>query len=126
MTVIRWILGKIILLINALTKPRGVVRDSEAQRQVNEQTTKLSLYQFEACPFCVKVRRANARLSLDIKLRDAKSDPWRAELLEQGGSPKVPCLRIEQPDGSVDWMYESSDIVNYLEQRFAPKDAVAS
>ncbi|MFT6265002.1 MAG: glutathione S-transferase, partial [Oleiphilaceae bacterium] len=27
-------------------------------------------------------------------------------------------LRIEENDGAVTWMYESSDIIEYLEQRF--------
>ncbi|HAI96784.1 MAG TPA: glutaredoxin, partial [Methylococcaceae bacterium] len=39
---------------------------------------------------------------------------------EGGGKLKVPCLRIEE-DGKVSWMYESSDIINYLEDRFAVK-----
>ncbi|WP_141710024.1 glutathione S-transferase N-terminal domain-containing protein, partial [Vibrio splendidus] len=31
---------------------------------------------------------------------------------------KVPCLRIEK-GGKTEWMYESSDIVTYLEKQFA-------
>ncbi|MDF3852182.1 hypothetical protein [Achromobacter denitrificans] len=30
----------------------------------------------------------------------------------------MPCLRIEEAGGTR-WMYESSDIIAYLEQRFA-------
>ncbi len=30
---------------------------------------------------------------------------------------KVPCLKIEQA-GEVTWMYESNDIISYLNQRF--------
>jgi len=35
-----------------------------------------------------------------------------------GGKLTVPCLKIENDSGEVTWMYESSDIVAYLEGRF--------
>ena len=35
-----------------------------------------------------------------------------------GGKVKVPCLRIEEAGGTR-WMYESNDIIAYLEQRYA-------
>ncbi len=79
----------------------------------------LTLYQFLACPFCIKTRRAIYKLNLPIETRSAfEGSPHRKALLEGGGRVKVPCLRIEQ-DGKVEWMYESSDIIRYLEKRFA-------
>jgi glutathione S-transferase len=30
----------------------------------------------------------------------------------------VPCLRIEKEDGSSEWMYESKDIIAYLDERY--------
>jgi len=30
----------------------------------------------------------------------------------------VPCLRIDKDDGSVQWMYESNDIIAYLKREF--------
>ncbi len=42
----------------------------------------------------------------------------RDELLAGGGKVKVPCLKITQ-GGEEKWMYESSDIVSYLQQEFA-------
>ncbi len=65
----------------------------------------------KACPFCVKVRRAMKRQSVQFELRDAKTTNSTAEL----GSWRrswVPCLRIEK-DGKIEWMYEPSDIVTY-------------
>ncbi|WP_264406595.1 glutaredoxin family protein [Vibrio owensii] len=119
MKFIRWILGKIILLLNAVFSPRGVKRSSEAQKSVDDKAKNYALYQFEACPFCVKVRRAMKRQSVNIELRDAKNDPVHREVLEQGGGRvKVPCLRIEK-DGETQWLYESSDIVAYIEKEFA-------
>ncbi len=121
MAFIRWFLGRIILTINFLTTPRGMKRSKDAQAQVDQQTRHLAIYQFHACPFCVKVRRALKRYSLNIELRDAKNNAmYKEELLKEGGRIQVPCLRIANDDGSVSWLYESSDIIRYLEQRFVP------
>jgi glutathione S-transferase len=40
-------------------------------------------------------------------------------LLQGGGKVQTPCLRIAGEDGQVRWMYESGDIIRYLQQRFA-------
>lgn len=119
MAIIRWILGSLILSINWLTTPRGIKRDAESQAAINEQTGKLALYHYKACPFCVKVRRQMKRQSLNIETRDVKrSETAKEQLLAGGGLLKVPCLRIENDQGKPQWMYESSDIINYLEGRF--------
>lgn len=116
MKVIRWIVGRLILLVNALTMPQSIQRSAEEQAVLDQATKGMSLYQFEACPFCVKVRRAIKRLNLNISLKNAKSDCQAQEdLLRGGGKSKVPCLRIDQEDGSSQWMYESSDIITFLE-----------
>ena len=119
MKFIRWFLGRVILLLNFVFSPKGVKRSTEDQQAVDSKAQSLALYQFEACPFCVKVRRAMKRQSVNIELRDAKNDPVHREALEQGGGRvKVPCLRIEK-DGETQWLYESSDIVAYIEKEFA-------
>ncbi len=119
MAVIRWVLGRLILLVNALFSPRGVKRSAEQQEWIDQQTVALALYQYEACPFCVKVRRAFKRHSLKIETRDAKRNAeYRQELETKGGTLKVPCLQITETDGQVRWLYESSEIIRYLEQRF--------
>ena len=119
MTVIRWVLGRIILLVDFLYRPAGVKRDVQEQAALDAETAKLSLYQFAACPFCVKVRWSMRRQSINIETRDAKRNAQFAdELVAGGGALKVPCLRIEEDNGSVTWMYESSDILAYLDQRF--------
>ncbi|KFA98005.1 glutaredoxin domain-containing protein [Vibrio sp. ER1A] len=119
MKFIRIILGKIILLLNFVFSPRGVKRTPEAQQQADQKAQTMQLYQFEACPFCVKVRREMKRQSVNIALKDAKNDSVaRDELLVGGGKVKVPCLKITQ-GGEEKWMYESSDIVSYLQKEFA-------
>ncbi|WP_335901581.1 glutaredoxin family protein [Shewanella algae] len=117
MFVIRWILGRIILLLNFVFSPKGLKRQPEQQADIDEQCRSLSLYQYPACPFCVKVRRAMKRQSLNITTLDAKQEPHKSALQNGGGPMKVPCLKIEQ-DGEVTWMYESNDIISYLNQRF--------
>ena len=115
MKIIRWVLGQIILVLDFLTTPKSVVRDSTAQAVLDHATEKMSMYQFKTCPFCVKVRRELKRQALHIELRDAKNDAGhKAELVNEGGRHKVPCLRIEKPDDSVQWLYESTDIITYL------------
>lgn len=118
--IVRAVLGPFLLLKERLTAPAGLVREAAAQAEVERQCRGLALYQFTTCPFCIKVRQEMRRLSLPIELRDARSDPvHRAALLEGGGKPMVPCLRIREAGGAERWMYESDDIVAYLRQRFS-------
>ena len=112
-------LGQVIIFADWITRPKPVVRAPEQQRLVNEQASNLALYQYAACPFCVKVRRKMHQLNLPIPLKDAKNDRVaRQELLEQGGKTQVPCLRIQE-DEQVSWLYESAAINEYLEQQFS-------
>ena len=117
MKIIRWILGQIILILDFLTSPKPVVRDTRAQATLDQAMAKMSMYQFKTCPFCVKVRRELKRQALHIELRDAKGDAGHKEtLVNEGGRHKVPCLRIEKADDSVQWLYESTDIITYLKE----------
>ena len=117
---IRILLIPFMHLYEFLTTPKGVVRAEEAQREVEQQSRNLVLYQFKTCPFCIKVRREVNRLSLTIEMRDAQKNPQhRADLLQGGGQIKVPCLQIKDEQGNVQWLYESSEINQYLHQRFA-------
>jgi len=114
---IRWPLGQLILLLNWLTAPRPPQRTADEQAKIDAATSEWALYQFRACPFCVKTRRAMRRLGLNIETRDAQHDPkWRAQLLEQGGRIQVPCLYVPRP-GDDQWLYESDAIVAFLEDQ---------
>lgn len=112
-------LGQLIVFGDWISRPAKRKRDPAAQALVEQQARGLSLYQFHACPFCVKTRRTLHRLNVPVALRDAKHDPvHRQALLEGGGRVKVPCLRIEE-DGKTIWMYESKAIIAYLDKRFS-------
>ena len=96
------------------------MRSIEEQQAIDKQTNHLKLYHYASCWFCGRVRRVIDELQLNIELRDILVDPQnRQTLIEHGGPSTVPCLRIEQEDGDVQWMYESSDICAYLLERFA-------
>ncbi len=112
-------LGRVIILINCLTLPKQIKRSSEAATTLQDETSGLSLYEFYACPFCVKTRRAIHRLNIDIERRDIRKQQKYYQELETQGLTKVPCLRIEKND-EVEWLYESNEIINYLNGRFDP------
>ena len=118
MNFVRWFLGRLVLSWDALTRPKPVRRDASAQAEIDAQTAKYALYQFNACPFCVKVRRQLRRHALSVDLRDARNDPaHRQALIDGGGRLKVPCLRIDRDGGGEpEWLYESDDIIARLER----------
>ena len=111
-------LGRLIILIDFIFSPKKQQRTESDQEKINEEVKSIKLYQFYACPFCIKTRRVIKRLNLPIETRNAQSGQYRAELLTGGGEVKVPCLKIESDEG-VQWMYESTDIIQYLEKRFS-------
>ena len=112
-------LGEVIVFLDWISRPGKLKRDPAAQARVEQEARGLSLYQFRACPFCVKTRRTLHRLNVPVALRDAKNDPVHRQALQEGGGRvKVPCLRIEEA-GKVIWMYESKAIIEYLDKRFS-------
>lgn len=117
---LRIVLGPFMLLWEWLTRPRGIVRAPEAQAQVNQSCRQLALYEFQTCPFCIKVRQEMRRLSLDIERRDAQHEgAHRDALVAGGGRAMVPCLQIAEASGETRWLYESGAIIAYLRERFA-------
>lgn len=118
---LRLVLTPFMLLSEKLSTPKGATRSAEQQARVDEASKDLALYQFRACPFCIKVRKEIARLGLNIETRDAQHDPQHRAALEAGGGHiKVPCLKMRQDDGSERWLYESDDIRAWLRERFEP------
>tara|TARA_R110002073_G_scaffold12017_7_gene53923 strand:+ start:1832 stop:2188 length:357 start_codon:yes stop_codon:yes gene_type:complete len=75
----------------------------------------LTLYYSVSCPYCIRVQMAMARFGLTIKRRNIhQDDVARMQLLKGGGRTTVPCLRIDN-EGEASWMYESRDIIRYLQ-----------
>ena len=77
--------------------------------------TQYALYYYDACPFCQMVLRSLNNVNVEVELRNTLTDPTNRQALIQGGSRStVPCLRIEK-DGQEQWMYESRDIIAFLQ-----------
>ena len=74
MKVIRWILGRLIILLDFIFSPKPILRDKTSQDLVNTITNRYKLYQYYACPFCVKVRRFLRKESINIEFIDAKDE----------------------------------------------------
>lgn len=85
----------------------------------------LELYQFEGCPHCQKVREKLSELGISYVLHNprlGKNDDQRVtnetthtELVEGGGMDQVPYLVDSHREVT---MYESDDIVDYLEEHY--------
>lgn len=114
---LRWIVGRGVLAYEKMTSPPPPDLTPEQQAMLDAQTTGIALYEFPACPFCMKVRKEVRRNGLNIERRDARRNPsWGDELRSEGGRYQTPCLKITDSDGMVQWLYESNDIISWLER----------
>jgi glutaredoxin len=81
---------------------------------------KLSLYYRDWCMACYTVKRYLPDLNVEVEMRDILDQPfYYNELINARGRGTVPVLRREFADGTVEWMPESRDIVNYLMQHYS-------
>ena len=79
----------------------------------------LELWSFEASPYCRIVRETLCELELPYLLHNvAKGSPRRAEFVRRSGKMRVPYLF--DPNRAIG-LFESTDIVRYLEEHYAPK-----
>src|SRR5438034_1374129 len=77
----------------------------------------LILYNMEGSPYCRKVRETLSELDLEHIVRNVpKGSPKRAALVARGGKMQVPYLIDPNTDRA---LYESDDIVTYLEAEYA-------
>lgn len=118
---IRALTKPIILAAERCCNPRVMQRNPEVQKKIDAETVNMAIYQYLGCPFCMVTRRATRRLNLGIELRDVLNNSGhKAALIHGGGKNQVPCLRIEENE-NITWMYESKDIIGYLDKRFGDK-----
>lgn len=81
---------------------------------------RLTLYEFEACPFCRKVREALSMLDLEALIQPTPhgGERFRPEAIARGGKRQFPLLvDPNEPDGA-QLIYESSAIVAHLYARY--------
>lgn len=109
-------------MLNSLFDSQRIEPTFTTEVSKDDRTSRLSLYGYESCSFCVKVRRVMKQLNLDIEMRDTLNNvSYREELQREGGKAMVPCLRIAGKNGKVYWLYESSKIIRFLQDNFLKK-----
>ena len=113
---IRAVLRVLILSYDRIFVPKVLIKRSPTeQMNLNSKLQDWCLYQLEACPFCVKVRRQMKRLSIEIPLKNVNRDALaQQELMEHGKIDQVPCLKYRDETGEFHWLYESSEINQFL------------
>ena len=78
------------------------------------------LFKTDLCGFCYRVRDFAEEKGISLTLRDTMTDMEAfRELLQGGGRSTVPCLKIQR-EKEVIWMYESLDIIDYLNEQDVP------
>lgn len=108
------------LLNSSLSLWRGTLV-VKAARQPAEM---LTLYEFEASPYCRAVREALTALHLDVEIRPCPrgGTRFRAEAERIGGKQQFPLL-VDCNHGQV--MYESTEIIDYLFRTYGEMDTPA-
>lgn len=120
------LLGKWSCWFSGVAKARTPVSRSAAeQASVDKEANFLTLYELRSCHYSAKVRRHLKWLNVAVTSKDLKRcHIYQKELLAGGGRAQVPCLKIEKPGGNEEWLYESQDILDYLDRKFAPKSLI--
>lgn len=85
----------------------------QATRGAVAPETLLELYEFEASPYCRKVREALTELDLDVRIHPCPKGGTvhRPRAIELGGKAQFPLL-VDPNTEQV--LYESADIIDYL------------
>jgi len=90
-----------------------ITRDKRARR-----ARLIELYDYEACPYCRKVRELLCELDLDVLVHPVAHGSRRRETLKRiGGKMQVPYIIDQNTTTS---MYESAKIAAYLETTYGP------
>lgn len=82
---------------------------------VVKKLEQLALYMRPSCPYCLKVQSFCDNQNLVVALKNIAEGEHLEALMTGGGKRQVPCLKITTDDGVEFWMYESLDIINYLQ-----------
>ncbi|CDP00857.1 unnamed protein product [Coffea canephora] len=95
---------------------RSLIEDSQTINSV-DPPIRLQLFEFEACPFCRRVREAITELDLSVEIYPCPkgSVRHREAVRRLGGKEQFPFLI--DPNSEIQ-LYESSDIVKYLFQKY--------
>ena len=101
--------------VKFLAKP--VCRSLPEQKKLDDRFKQFELYELKRCPDCSKLRRQLHKDQLNIETKNAeKYECYRNEILRGGGEVQFPCLKVNEKDGSQQWIYGSEAIYNRLQQ----------
>lgn len=104
-----WLNDAHSLAVSVFRGTRGLVANKSA---VVHPEQPVELYEFEACPYCRKVREVLSEMDLEYISRPcARGSCTRSEVIARGGRRMFPYL-VDSNTGTE--MYESDDIVLYL------------
>ncbi|KAE9614476.1 hypothetical protein Lal_00012331 [Lupinus albus] len=96
--------------------------NSKVESSMNKDMTSnlpitLQLFEFEACPFCRRVREALTELDLSVEVYPCpKGSVRHREVVRKSGGKEMFPFLIDQNSGIS--MYESGDIVKYLFEQY--------
>lgn len=80
----------------------------------------LTMYVKTGCPFCAKALAKVDELGIEVEQKNIADEGVAEELIARGGKRQVPYL--VDADRDVD-MYESDDIVAYLDEHYSSTPA---
>lgn len=117
MKIIRFFLKNIILFVDFIIPVGNKNKLSDSHKNIfQKMSSNWKLYEFKACPFCIKVKRYLRSRNISLILVDAKNKQNEKELINGGGKRKVPCLYYLD-NQTPQWLYESSDIIEFIENK---------
>ena len=74
----------------------------------------LTLYHFQGCPYCARVRDYLDSQSISVPMKDIHQDPGaKEELIKISGKSQVPCLVVDAKP-----MFESLDIIEWFKRTY--------
>lgn len=118
MKISRHLQGFAFNLADRLIPVKPLSREPLEQSALDRESRRMHLYLSRHCPSSINIKRHCQRLGLRVVEKDVERvDSFRNELLNGGGTPKVPCLRVDG-DESSDWFYSQEVILDYLQRRF--------
>ena len=100
----------------------GTMKEYSATLSKTRPRELIRFFEFEACPFCRKVREAVCMLDLDVLMFPCPKGGslYRKYVEETGGKAQFPYM--EDPNTGFK-SYESDDIISYLYSTYGPQDS---
>lgn len=118
MSLTRQLKGKALNIVDRLLPVRPLNRTDDEQNQLDRESRRMHLYYCRSCPSSIGVKRHCEKLGLRVVEKDVlRVNAYRNELVNGGGTSKVPCLRVDNGQGG-EWLYSSEAILDYLNKRF--------